>query len=54
MRKQYSNLSKKDEINLLSEELDPREMYILGFLNGIDRKAMKELGKRGMWDIPTY
>ena len=40
----------KEEINLLSEELNPEEKYVLGFLKGFDRRKMKEWQKQGLFD----
>ncbi len=40
-----------EELEILSEQLDPKEMYILGFLKGFDRKTLKELGKKGLMDF---
>ena len=40
----------KEEIDTLSEELDPREMFILGFLKGFDRKVLKDWQKEGLFD----
>lgn len=39
-----------NEIDILSEQvnLDSREMFVLGFLKGFNRKAMKEWSKKGL------
>lgn len=50
MKKQY-NYKGKGEIEILSEQLDPREMYILGYLKGFDRKTLKEWNKKGLMDF---
>ena len=51
MKKQYLDFEGKDEIEILSEQLDPREMYIIGFLKGFDRKILKEWNKKGLIDF---
>jgi len=48
MKKQY--MSEKEEIALLSEQVDPREMFILGYLKGFDRKVMREWSEKGLWN----
>ncbi len=48
MKNQYQ--SYEEEIRMLSEQLDPREMFILGYLKGFDRKVMKEWDERGLWE----
>ena len=55
MKKQYLDYEGKDEMEILSEQLDPQEMYILGFLKGFNRTTLKEWGKKGLMDfaIPT-
>lgn len=42
MKKKYTEPVEKDEIDMLAEQLDPREMYIIGFLKGFSRKNLKE------------
>jgi len=51
MKKHSYNYSDKDEIEILSEQLDPQEMYVLGFLKGFDRSTLKEWGKKGLMDF---
>lgn len=53
MKKQ--KLSEKDELQLLSEQVSPEEMYVLGFLKSFDRRNLKEWGKKGLLDfsMPT-
>ena len=50
---QYKNLSEKDEMDILANELqlDPRDMYVLGFLKGFNRKVLKEWSKKGLLDV---
>jgi len=50
MKKQYLDREYTEEINYLSDELDPREMFILGFLKGFDRRTMKDWSNKGLWD----
>jgi len=45
------NLSEDDEIEILSKQLDSREMYMISFLKGFDRKILKEWGKKGLMDF---
>lgn len=42
MKKQKLELADSDEISLLSKQVSPEEMFILGFLKGFDRKTLKE------------
>lgn len=50
MKKQYIDFE-DEEIEILSKQLDPRELYILGFLKGFDRKTLKEWGKKGLMNF---
>lgn len=49
--KKYTNKFNEEEIEILSSQLDPREMYILGFLKGFDRKTLKEWNEKGLMDF---
>lgn len=51
MKNKDQILSEDEEIEILSKQLDSREMYILGFLKGFDRKQLKEWSKRGLMDF---
>ncbi len=51
MKKQFQDYAEIDEIDILSEQLDSREMYILGFLKGFDRRVLKEWGRKGLMDF---
>jgi len=51
MKKQYLDYDGKDELEILSEQLDPQELYVLGFLKGFNRTALKEWGKLGLMDF---
>lgn len=48
--KQHLDLSESNEIDILVDQihLDSREMFVLGFLKGFDRNAMKEWSKKGL------
>jgi len=51
--KQYNQPVERDEIEILTEDLhlDPREMYVLGFLKGFDRRTLREWNKKGLMDF---
>jgi hypothetical protein len=53
MKTNYHNIREKDELDILTDDinLDPREMYVLGFLKGFDRAVLKEWSKKGLIDI---
>ncbi len=51
MKQKYQTSFEIDELDMLSEQLDPREMYILGFLKGFDRKTLKAWGEKGFFDF---
>ncbi|MBS3079332.1 hypothetical protein J4218_04375 [Candidatus Pacearchaeota archaeon] len=40
----------KDEFAILSEQLDSKEMMILSYLKGFDRKIMREWQRKGLYD----
>ncbi len=46
MNKQYQKFISPEEMSVLSGELDPEEIFILGFLRGFNRKNMKEWGDK--------
>jgi hypothetical protein len=50
MKKQQIIQNYQEEINFLGEELDPSEMFILGFLKGHNREKMKEWVELGLFD----
>jgi hypothetical protein len=52
MKAQY-NFVEKDEIEILTDDLnlDPREMYVLGFLKGFDRKKLRDWNRKGLIDF---
>jgi hypothetical protein len=51
MKQKYQSNFERDELDILSEQLEPKELYILGFLKGFDRKVLKEWGKKGIFDF---
>lgn len=51
MLKQNLKFDGKDELEILSEQLDSKELYILGYLKGFDRKTLKEWDKKGLMDF---
>ena len=48
--KQNYEMPEENEIEILINQvhLDSREMFVLGFLKGFDRNAMKEWAKKGL------
>ena len=50
MKKQYS-ISEDEEMEMLSKQLDPQEMYVMNFLKGFNRTALKEWGKKGLMNF---
>jgi hypothetical protein len=51
MKRQYINQAYEQEINFLSDQLDPRDMFVLGYLKGFNRRTMKEWSEKGLWDV---
>ncbi len=51
MKQKYQRDFERDEIDILSDQLEPKELYILGFLKGFDRRVLKEWGKKGIFDF---
>lgn len=51
MKKQHLDYEGKDELEILSEQLNPEEMYVLGYLKGFNRSNLKEWGKKGLMDF---
>lgn len=44
-------ISEEDELKILSKQLDSRELYILEYLKGFDRKTLREWNKKGLIDF---
>ena len=42
MKNTYQNFNAQDEIEILSAQLSPQEMYIVGFLKGFNREILRE------------
>jgi hypothetical protein len=51
MKQKYIYPNEYEEIEILREQLDPEEMYILGFLKGFDRKTLKDWSEKGLMDF---
>lgn len=49
MKKQH--LSEQEEIAMLAKEINPSEMYILGFLKGFSRKTLEDWNDKGIFDF---
>lgn len=51
MKKQYlENPNVNQELEILKKQLEPEDMYIIGYLKGFDRKMMKEWREKGLWE----
>ncbi|MDD5193964.1 MAG: hypothetical protein PHF67_05285 [Candidatus Nanoarchaeia archaeon] len=50
MKQKYYDLPEGNEMDILVNQvhLDSNEMFILGFLKGFDRNAMKEWTQKGL------
>jgi hypothetical protein len=51
MRNKYKNFNTQDEMEILSGQLSPEEMYIAGFLKGFNREILKEWQEEGILDF---
>jgi len=51
MQRKYNNFKSQDEVEILSHQLSPEEMYIVGFLKGFDRQVLKEWQEKGILDF---
>lgn len=50
--RQYGlNSEDAEEFLMLSEQLDPADMYILGFLKGVNKNAMRRMSRAGLFDV---
>jgi hypothetical protein len=49
--KQKQTLTQEQEMEILSEQVNPEEFYILGFLKGFDRETLKKWNKKGLMDF---
>ena len=50
-KKQSPDYEGKNENQILSEQLNPEEMYVLGFIKGFDRKTLKDWSRKGLMDF---
>jgi hypothetical protein len=51
MKQKNQDFLDKDEVDILSDQLDSREMFILGFLKGFNRTNTREWTENGLWDF---
>lgn len=51
MKNKYQNFNAKDEIEILSNQLSPEEMYIAGFLKGFNRDTLRAWQEEGILDF---
>jgi hypothetical protein len=51
MKNRYPNFNAQDEVEILSGQLSPEEMYVVGFLKGFNRQVLKEWQKRELLDF---
>jgi hypothetical protein len=51
MKNKYQNFNSRDEVEILSSQLSPEEMYIVGFLKGFDRRVLKEWQQKELLDF---
>ncbi|MFA5857070.1 MAG: hypothetical protein WC867_06925 [Candidatus Pacearchaeota archaeon] len=48
------NKQEIEEIEILNEILDPKEMFVLGYLKGFNRNSMKEWARKGLYQKLEY
>jgi len=51
MQNKYHQLNAQTEIDMLSDQLSPEEMYIIGFLKGFDRNTLRQWQEQGILDF---
>jgi len=51
MKNTYQNFNAQDEVEILSTQLSPEEMYIVGFLKGFNREVLREWQEQGILDF---
>ncbi|MFA5259345.1 MAG: hypothetical protein WC979_10270 [Candidatus Pacearchaeota archaeon] len=51
LREYGLNLKEAQEFCVLSEQLDPADMYVIGFLKNINRNAMRRMSRAGLFDV---
>jgi len=52
-KKNYEEIEgfEEDELEILSRQVTPDELFILSFLKGFNRKVTREWEKKGLWDF---
>jgi hypothetical protein len=51
LREYGLNSEEAQEFSALSEQLDPADMYVIGFLKNINRNAMRRMSRAGLFDV---
>jgi len=51
MKKQNLTYAGKEELEILSDQLNPEELYVMGYLKGFNRTALKEWSRQGLMDF---
>jgi hypothetical protein len=51
LREYGLNSEDAEEFSILSEQLEPMDMYVLGFLKGVNRSAMRRMSRAGFFDV---
>jgi hypothetical protein len=51
LREYGLNSADTKEFSMLSEQLDPTDMYVLGFLKGVNKNIMKRMSRAGLFDV---
>jgi hypothetical protein len=51
LRKYGLNSQDAEEFSILSEQIDPADMYVIGLLNGVNRSVLKRMSRAGLFDI---
>jgi len=51
LREYGLNLKEAQEFSVLSEQLDPADMYVIGFLKNINRNVMRRMSRAGLFDV---
>jgi hypothetical protein len=51
LREYGLNSEDAEEFSMLSQQLDPADMYVLGFLKGVNRNAMRRMSRAGLFDV---
>ncbi len=53
MKQKYFLTEDEEEIDFLANNLnlDPRDLYILGFMKGFDRATLKKWNEKGLMDF---